>query len=129
MGTIRRFEDILAWQKSRKLVKSIYAVSNQRDFIKDYPLRNQIRRAAISIPSNIAEGFGRGGNKEFLNFLSIARASSSELQSHLYLAVDQNYLTEREFERLSELTWETGSLINGLMKYLQKTEIRGSKFR
>lgn len=107
MAKIERFEDITAWQKARQLTQEIYAVSNHAEFARDYPLRDQIRRAALSIPSNIAEGFERDGDKEFLQFLSIAKGSCGEVRAHLYVALDQAYLTEDRFRQLTELAEET----------------------
>lgn len=83
MSTFQRFEEIEAWQKARELTKAIYALSNDSQFARDFGLRDQIRRASVSIMSNIAEGFGRGGNKEFIQFLSTAKGSTSEVQAQL----------------------------------------------
>jgi four helix bundle protein len=121
MATIRRFEDITAWQKARALTREIYNVSSNSKFRKDFVLRDQMRRACISIVSNIAEGFSRRGNKEFVRFLDIAHASTAELQAQLYVAFDQSYLNTQEFEKLYELAEEVSKLIKGLMNYLQKT--------
>ena len=95
MATITRFEDIKAWQEARKMVVSVYALTYKGELAKDYALRDQMRRAAISVPSNIAEGFERGGNKEFCQFLSHAKGSSGELRSQLYNALDLGYCTDR----------------------------------
>ena len=94
MAEIKRFENVEAWRKARELVSAIYAVSSKSAFAKDFGLRDQIRRAAVSILSNIAEGFERGGDKEFSQFLSLAKASCGEVRSQLYVALDQKYLTE-----------------------------------
>jgi len=119
MATIKRFEDIKAWQKSRELVKQIYHLSNSKSkFNKDIGLREQIRRASVSVMSNIAEGFARRRDKEFNRFLSISLGSAAEVQSQLYVAVDQNYLTEKEFSDACEAASETARLISGLMQYL-----------
>lgn len=96
---IIRFEDIEAWQESRKLAKELYNVSAHW---KDYNIRDQIRRAAISVMANIAEGYARGGNKEFIQFMFISKASCAELQSHLYLALDLDYISKETFESLYE---------------------------
>ena len=100
MPTFRKFEDILAWQKARETTKSIYEETLRGDFSKDYDLRSQIRRASISITANIAEGFGRRSDKEFANFLNIAHASAYEVQSHLYVAADLNYIPGKTFDQL-----------------------------
>jgi len=119
MATIKRFEDIKAWQKSRELVKQIYHLSNSKSkFNKDIGLREQIRRASVSVMSNIAEGFARRRDKEFNRFLSISLGSAAEVQSQLYVAVDQNYLTEKEFSDAYEAVSETARLISGFMQYL-----------
>lgn len=90
MATFRQFEDILAWQKARELVARIYQVSLAGDFSRDFAMRDQMRRASLSIPSNIAEGFERGGRKEFILFLGHAKGSCGELRSQLYRALDQD---------------------------------------
>jgi four helix bundle protein len=119
MATIERFEDIKAWQKSRELVKQIYHLSNSKSqFNKDIGLREQIRRASVSVMSNIAEGFARRRDKEFNRFLSISLGSTAEVQSQLYVAVDLNYLTEKEFSDTYETAAETARLISGFMQYL-----------
>ncbi len=128
MATIERFEDITAWQKARQLTQQIYAASNHAEFARDYPLRDQIRRAALSIPSNIAEGFERDGDKEFLQFLSIAKGSCGEVRAHLYVALDQAYLTEDRFRQLTELAEETSRLLARFIHYLRDSSKRGWKF-
>ena len=129
MATIEKFEDIEAWKLARQVTRSIYEITSIGDFAKDYALCNQIRRAAISIPSNIAEGFERSGNKEFLNFLSIAKGSCGEVRAQLYIALDQQYLDELKFGEISRKLLETSSVIAGFMRYLQQTELRGNKFK
>lgn len=129
MATITRFEDIEAWQLGRELKQAIYTASKKGDFAKDFPLRDQIRRAAISVTANIAEGFERGGNREFVQFLSTSKGSCGELQDHLYTAVDEGYLTQPEFHRLYDQAATVGAKVGAFMKYLQTTEIRGQKFQ
>jgi len=129
VATFESFEDIEAWQKGRELTREIYAISHHGPFAKDFGLRDQIRRACVSIISNIAEGFERGGTREFLQFLAIAKGSSGEVRSQLYVALDQGYIAKEAFDRLAALTTETGRLIGGLMNYLRKTDIRGTKYR
>lgn len=101
MATIKRFEDIEAWQLSREVVQDLYKICREEKFDKDFGLQDQIRRAAVSIMSNIAEGFERGGNKEFVNFLSIAKGSCKEVRSQLYMAFDQCYIDAILFERIA----------------------------
>ena len=105
---IRRFEDLLAWQKARVLTRKIYQVSRQRDFRRDYGLSGQIQRAAVSIMSNIAEGFERGGLGEFHQFLSTAKASCAEVRSQLYVALDIGYIDDATFQKLREQAEEVG---------------------
>lgn len=100
MGKIEKFEDIQAWQKARELTKQVYKVTKNIQFAKDFSLKDQIRRAVVSIMANIAEGFARRTNKEFINFLTIAHGSAAELQSHFYVALDQGYISEKDFQSL-----------------------------
>ena len=129
MSKIEKIEDLIVWQKSRELVREIYTLTNKGDFLKDYSLKDQIRRASVSVASNIAEGFGRGGNKEFIQFLSISKGSLYELRTQLYIAIDLEYISETEFSTLNNLIDEVGKLINGFINYLQKSELKGSKFK
>ncbi len=129
MGVVRRFEDLEAWLKARELTREVYRASSGGRFSKDFALRDQVRRAGVSIMSNIAEGFERGGNKEFLQFLSVAKASAGEVRSQLYVAVDQGYIAEDEFTRLCGLAKETSRIVSGLMAYLRKSKKMGSKYR
>src|ERR1039457_3688500 len=129
MAKIERFEDMLSWQKARELTRHVYKVSKQGDFVKDFELRGQIRRASISIMSNIAEGFERGGDKEFAQFLSNAKGSCGEVRCQLYAALDEKYLREAEFKQPSEQSLEVNRLISGFMTYLRRSELRGSKFK
>jgi len=100
MSKIEKFEDIQAWQKARNVVNSIYEITKTGSFLKDYSLKDQILRAAISIPSNVAEGFSRHSNKEFTQFLFIAKSSAAEVQTQLYLAMDQKYITQSQFDNI-----------------------------
>jgi len=121
MGKIERFEDVQAWQRARELNREIYTVTGKGEFSKDFALRDQIRRAAISIMLNIAEGFARRSNKEFRQFLFVAHGSVAEVQSALYIAKDQNYINESEFQALYQDTEEVSKMIAGFIKYLGKT--------
>ena len=129
MATFQKFEDIEAWQRARKLTREIYTISNENPFSKDFGLRDQIRKASVSIMSNIAEGFERGGTKEFMQFLSIAKGSSGELRSQLYVALDQGYLKEEMFDRLLVTALETSRMISGLINYLRKSKMKGTKYK
>jgi four helix bundle protein len=129
MAKIEQFEDIEAWQMGRELKRTIYRCSKRGEFGKDFALRDQIRRAAISVTANIAEGFERGGNREFLQFLSHAKGSCGEVRDHLYTAIDEQYISEEEFRLLCTSAKRISGAIAGFMKYLQATEIRGQKFK
>src|ERR1700678_2946448 len=115
MATIKRFEDLQSWQKARALNRFVYQVSRNGGFAKDFDLRDQIRRASISVMSNIAEGFERGGDREFMQFLSNAKGSCGEVRCQLYAALDENYLSETEFKQLYEQSEEVSRLISGFM--------------
>ncbi|MEQ1839432.1 MAG: four helix bundle protein [Verrucomicrobiales bacterium] len=129
MATIRQFEDILSWQKARDLTREIYTATRKDEFSKDFALKDQIRRAAISITSNIAEGFERDGSREFVQFLSHAKGSCGEVRSQLYLALDAGYLKEDEWKTLHQSCLEISRLIDSFSNYLRDTEIKGSKFK
>ena len=128
MANIEKFEEIEAWQKARELTREICRITNQGSFVKDFGLRDQIRRAVVSVMSNIAEGFGRGGNKEFIQFLSTAKGSVSEVQAQLYVALDAEYITKEQFQLLYNLAQSSGKLIGGFIRYLQKSDHKGVKF-
>ncbi len=115
------FEDIDCWKEARKLVNSVYRVCSVNEFKKDYSLIDQIKRAAVSIMANIAEGFPRKGNKEFIQFLFIAKASATELQSHLYVALDQGYIGNIEFKEIYEQAEKIQRQISNFIKYLNST--------
>ena len=126
--TIKRFEDIIAWQKARKLAADVYAATKVSQFAKDFSLVDQIRRAVVSIGSNIAEGFDRGNNKEFMTFLGIAKGSSAEVRSQLYTAFDVGYLAKDKFETLRSEAEEVSMLVNGLLLSLRKSPIAGPRY-
>ena len=119
MATFKRFEEILAWQKARLATKLIYQVTGRGDFARDFGLRDQIRRSSVSIMANIAEGYGRRSDKEFSNFLNIAHGSIAETQSHLYVALDLNYLNQIDFETLYGLFDEGSKMVMSLTKHLK----------
>jgi four helix bundle protein len=129
MGTFRSFEDIEAWQKARSLTSRIYSESNSGKFQRDFGLRDQIRRASVAVMSNIAEGFERAGNKEFLQFLSIAKGSAGEVKSQLFVALDQSYISKERFDELLGLANEVGQMIGGLMRYLRSSTMKGAKYK
>ncbi len=119
MSKIERFEDIKAWQQARSLVKEVYQATGEGKFAKDFSLRDQIRRAAVSIISNISEGFSRQTDKEFVQFLHIAKGSTSEVKSQLYVALDLCYMSQEEFDNLYKQADEVGRLIFGFIRYLK----------
>jgi four helix bundle protein len=129
MKSFRCFEEIEGWKKARELTRKVYSVSGKGHFNADYGLRDQMRRAAVSVMSNIAEGAERGGSGEFLQFLSMAKGSTGEVRAQLHVALDQGYIDGKDFDRLTSLAEETAKLIAGLMNYLRKTTIRGSKYK
>jgi four helix bundle protein len=119
MPTARQFEDLNAWQEARQLVGAIYAASKQRAFDRDFGLRDQIRRAAVSTMSNIAEGFERGMRKEFVQFLNIAKGSNGEVRSQLQVAVDQKYMNKNEFTMLREAAVLLSKRLSTFIRYLE----------
>lgn len=121
MAKIERFEDVQAWQKARELNKAIYEITKTSHFSKDFSLRDQIRKASVSIMANIAEGFGRRSKKEFSNFLNMAHGSAAEVQCHLYVALDLQYITKGDFETLYIKAEEVSRMIQGFMKYLHNS--------
>lgn len=128
MATWTRFEDIDAWKKARQLSADIYRMTAAGASSRDYAFVRQIRAAAVSIMPNIAEGFERDGNKEFCNFVSIAKGSAGEVKAQLYVALDVGYCSQTVFDRLQNLAGEIGRMLGGLMKYLRETEVKGHKF-
>jgi four helix bundle protein len=111
---IGRFEDLIAWQKARALTREIYRVTTEGRLARDFGLRDQIRRAAVSIMSNIAEGFERGRPSEFHQFLSVAKASCAELRSQLYVALDAGYVDDPLFKNIMQKAEEVGRVLGGL---------------
>ena len=114
-----KIEDMLAWQKAKALTIEIYKITNEPLFSKDFGLKDQIRRAAVSVPSNIAEGFGRGGTNEFKNFLSIAKGSLYEVKTQLIIAYELGLVEEKLKEQLILNIEEVTGMIAGLIKYLK----------
>ena len=117
---IERFEDLIAWQKARELTRQIYNVTAKKPFSSDFGLREQIQRAAVSIMSNLAEGFERGSSSEFHQFIVIAKASCAEVRSQLYTALDISYITKEEFNVVNNLAAEVSRIIGGLKVTVNK---------
>jgi four helix bundle protein len=129
MAKIERFEEIASWRKGRELNRMIYEVSRKGEFGRDYGFRDQIRRASVSIMSNIAEGFERGGDKEFAQFLSNAKGSCGEVRAQLYVAFDAGYIGQEQFDKLYAMTVEISRTISGFMAYLSDSQLRGNKYK
>jgi four helix bundle protein len=119
MSKIQKFEDLICWQKARLMVKDIYTLTSAGIFKRDFALKEQIRRAAISVVLNIAEGFARKSHKEFIQFLFISHGSVAEVQAALYLALDLNYVPQEKFQKLFNDCTEISRIISGLIKSLR----------
>ena len=128
MATFKIFEDIEAWQKARVLCSKIHSLSITTDLARDYKLKDQINGSSGSIMDNIAEGFGRGGNKEFLQFLAISLGSVSECMSQLYRLLDRNYINKLLFTELYSLCNEIKKMILSLINYIKRSSLKGIKF-
>jgi four helix bundle protein len=129
LGTIERFEDLEAWKLARVLASLVYTCSGAGNFGRDFALRDQIRRASISVVSNIAEGFERDGDKEFVQFLSMAKGSCGEVRAQLYLALDQQYISEALFQELTAKAIQLSRVISGLIRYLRQSQLSGKKYK
>ena len=129
MARIQEFEDLEAWKKARDMGKAIYQVTSTGSFSRDFSIRDQIRRAGVSAMSNIAEGFERGGDKEFRQFLAVAKGPVGEVKSQLYVALDAGFLNAKAFDDLYALATETSRLIAGLMRYLKASDFKGVKYK
>ncbi|OGA47090.1 MAG: four helix bundle protein [Betaproteobacteria bacterium RIFCSPLOWO2_12_FULL_62_58] len=129
MATIEKFEDLKAWQEARRLARDLYALSGKGEFARDYALRDQARRAAISVLSNIAEGFERGGNSELVQFLSIAKGSAAEIRAQLCIACDCGYINSKQFAELHATAKDVGGKLGALIAYLRNSGMKGTKFK
>lgn len=129
MATIERFEDLEIWKKARKLCRLIYAYTQKELFSKDFKLVAQIRNSSGSIMDNIAEGFERGGNREFSQFIWISKGWSGEVRSQLYRSLDNNYITENEFNEAYNLASEISRMSKSFIDYLSTSDIRGTKYK
>jgi four helix bundle protein len=126
--TVENFEDLNVWKQARQLTQETYRLTRTERFLKDFGLRDQMQRAAVSIMSNIAEGFERGGNQEFVQFLYVAKASCGEVRSQLYVALDQGYVTENETDKLLQSFKRLSGMIRNLVTYIRQSEMKGEKF-
>jgi four helix bundle protein len=125
---VKNFEDLNVWKQAWQLTQEVYRLTKTEKFLKDFGLRDQIPRAAISVMSNIAEGFERGGNQEFVQFLYVAKASCGEVRSQLYVALDQGYSTANDSEKLLQLFRRLSGMISNLITYLRESDMKGEKF-
>lgn len=129
MATIKRFEDIEAWQLARKLSNEIWDISNESPFFEDKGLFWQINKSTGSVMDNIAEGFGRGGNREFIQFLAYSRGSNDESRSQLHRAFDRKHIDNEIYSDLLTKVEQIGIKLNSFIKYLQSSNYKGSKFK
>jgi four helix bundle protein len=129
MASIQQFENIEAWQKARELTNAVYFCSGKGAFAKDFGLRDQIRRAAVSIMSNIAEGFERSGSAEFSQFLAIAKGSDGEVEAQLYVALDQGHINQEQFDDFKAMASSTKKLIADFMNYLRQSNLKEQKYK
>ena len=129
MGTVKKFTELEVWQLASELEKKIYTQLHSGTLAKDASLKDQLNRSAGSIPDNIAEGFGRGGRLEFIQFLSIARASASELQSQIIRCLNRNHFSKEVFDDLNNMVELTGNKIGAFIKYLNESDKTGPKFQ
>ncbi|HXG53375.1 MAG TPA: four helix bundle protein [candidate division Zixibacteria bacterium] len=126
---VEHFEDLEIWREARRLVQEIYRLTAPPKFRRDFSLRSQIRSAVVSIMSNIAEGFERGGNQEFMQFLYVAKGSCGEVRSQLCVALDQGYISESDAEKLLSSFKRLSGMIGNLIQYLKRSGMRGSKYK
>jgi len=126
MAKIERYEDLIAWQRARKLTASVYRLARDTGLKSDFGLRDQICRAAVSVMANLAEGFGRKANKDFAGFLYHAKASCLEVSSHLYVALDQDYLSKPEFDKIYDGYNRVAGMITNLIRHLEQNP--GARF-
>lgn len=125
---VKNFEDLEIWKDARLLTRGVYQLTKDTRFSKDFALRDQIQRAAVSIMSNITEGFERGGNQEFIQFLYVAKASCGEVRSQLYVALDQSYITEKDCDDVSKSFRRLSIMISNLIDYLKHSGMKGAKY-
>ena len=126
---VKHFEDLEVWKGARLLTHQVYQLTRDARFSKDFGLRDQIQRAAVSVMSNIAEGSERGGNQEFLQFLYIAKGSCGEVRSQIYVALDQGYVGQKEFEETMKSSRRLSVMISNLVAYLRTSSMKGQKFK
>ena len=125
---IKNFEELEIWKTARRLAQEVYTLSKTTQFSKDYGLRDQMRRASVSIMSNVAEGFERGGNQEFVQYLYIAQGSCGEVRSQLYVALDQKYVDQKVTDELLIILKRLSIMIKHLIDHLKRSGMRGPKY-
>jgi len=128
MSTIKRFEEILSWKEARALNRIVRGLIKEKRFQRNFSLVSQIERSAGSIMDNIAEGFERGGNREFIQFLYISKGSCGELRSQMYRALDDGYINNEEFNLITNYCIKISNLLFKLIEYLKQSELKGQKF-
>ncbi|MFN8117742.1 MAG: four helix bundle protein [Bacteroidia bacterium] len=129
MAVAKRFEDLDVWIAAKDAAVMIYKITENESLRKDFGLKDQIRRASISVISNIAEGFERNGNKEFIQFLSIAKGSAGEVRAQLYIIKELEFINEEEFILLNEKVTQVSKMLSGFINYLKQSELKGTKFK
>jgi four helix bundle protein len=129
MSVAKRFEDLDVWVAAKDASVMIYKITENESLRKDFGLKDQIRRASISVISNIAEGFERNGNKEFIQFLSIAKGSAGEVRAQLYIIKELDFINEDEFILLNEKITQVSKMLSGFINYLKQSDLRGTKFK
>ncbi|MFK7834428.1 MAG: four helix bundle protein [Winogradskyella sp.] len=129
MARIEKFEDLEVWIRAREICKFVDTLIISTPICENFRLKNQMEGSSGSIMDNIAEGFDRDGNKEFHNFLSYSKGSASELKSQAYRAFDKNYISQQQFETLSEMCETTKNKLGAFMHYLRNSEFKGQKFK
>lgn len=127
--TVKYFEDLEVWKEARHLSRQVYQITQEAEFSRDFGLKDQIRRAAVSVMSNIAEGFERGGNREFIQFLYIARGSCGEVRSQLYVAIDQGYIGQGAFDGIMKSSRRLSVMMSNFVDYLRNSSMKGQKFK
>ena len=129
MASFKSFEEMESWQVAREISREIYSCSSLGEFAKDFGLKDQMRRSSGSMMDNIAEGFERGGKNEFVQFLAIGKGSAGELKSQLYRSFDNRYIDNNTFDALYAKADQYGKMVQGLISYLNKSDIKGTKFK
>jgi four helix bundle protein len=129
LGTIKQFEDLEMWQGAREICRIVFDIRENTNLKTDYRLYNQLNGSSGSVMDNIAEGFERNGNREFIQFLSVSKASCGEARSQLYRVLDRGYINEDDFEIYKSKVISLSKQISGFMHYLQKSDLKGTKFK